>query len=255
MNNKKLIFYSICLSALISTNLLFAKTVNIRKLKDNLNEKNAEITKIGATIRTLEKRLGETNETFIEKNNELKKLDNQIVKLKKELSTSAFEISKSYKTSKKILNHYLLDKIDDRSQDKQLKRKVYLKLLSRKISSLKKAQLSSQNLLNLINDYENSLKQTKQNEESLYQLIVDLENEKKVLGQSYVTKMEDKNELEEALENAIARQRVTKPKRNKKVAHSNIQIDLSNPISNYISLKGSKKGVTYKYNKVSPVYS
>lgn len=231
----------------------------ITKLQDKLNSQSAEVAKIGATIRTIEKRLGETNETYISKTQTLKSLDSKITTLKSNLSKSADEISKSYKLSKKILNQYLLEKIDDKSHDKLLKKKVYFKLLAGNVQKLKKAQASSKNLLEAIQEYEDRSKNARINEETLYNLIVELESQKKLLGTKYISKMEAKNEIEEQLELALARNKAKKSKKTKRkrVVRSNVKIgmEIRNPITNYISVKGSPKGVTYKYNKVTPVKS
>lgn len=259
--NKTRYFISngLLLTLMLSTSVWAKNDKSVRALQDDLNVKTSTISKIGATIRSIEKELGTTNDDYIGKVDELKKVENQIIELKKELSSSAKNISNSYNQTKKILNHYLLEKIDDRGRDKLLKKKVYFKLLMGKMKKLKAAQKTSGELLITINEYDERLKSSKQNEETLYQLIVDLEQKKKVLGQDYISKMEEKNELEEQLENAIARSKVrrTKKKITKTVAHSNIDIDISliNPISSYISVKGSPKGVTYKYDKVAPVVS
>lgn len=249
-------FTNIITLVLTFSSLAYSKT-SVRSLKDKLNSQSADVAKIGATIRTIEKQLGETNDTYINKARNLKNIDSKILILKEDLTKSATEISKSYKISRNILNQYLLDKIDEKSGDKLLKKKVYLKLLAGNVQKLKVAQKSSSELLEAIQEYENRAKSARINEETLYNLIVDLENKKKILGSDYISKMEEKNEIEEQLETAIARQRNKKTNRKKKISRSNISIgmEITNPISNYITLKGSKKGVTYKYNKVEPIKS
>ena len=249
---KKILFLTFTILSLS----LNAKSANISKLKDKISRQSAEVSKIGAQIKSLEKKLGKTNETYMDKTRLLKSLDQKIVQLRNDLSASALDISTSFKSSKKILNHYLLNTVDEYNSDELLKRKIYLKILQSKLSKLKQSQSKSQELLVAINEYEEKLKNVRVNEETLYQLIVDLENKKKNLGQSYITKLDNKNGLEEKLELAVARIRVKK-KTIKKVSRSNVKIKMkfSNPISSYISRKGSSKGVTYKYNKVTPIKS
>lgn len=260
MKSKVLVLFTLAF-LLSGADSSFAKP-SVRKLQDKLNAQSSEVAKIGATIRSIEKQLGETNESYIDKTRALKKLDSKIISLKENLSASASEISKAYKTSKKILNQYLLEKIDDKSEDKLLKKKVYLKLLAGNVSKLKLAQKSSKELLEAIQEYEDRAKNARINEETLYNLIVELENKKKLLGSEYISKMEAKNEIEEQLELAIARKKAKKKKSHRKsrskskaLANANIDIAITNPISNYLSIKGSPKGVTYKYNKVMPVTS
>jgi murein DD-endopeptidase MepM/ murein hydrolase activator NlpD len=261
MNVKNFQKFTVSCGILLSISTLsYSKSkTSVRSLKDKLNTQSADVAKIGATIRTIEKQLGETNDTYINKTRNLKNIDSKILILKENLTKSATEISKSYKVSKNILNQYLLDKIDDKSGDKLLKKKIYFKLLAGNVQKLKVAQNSSSKLLEAIQEYEKRAKSARINEETLYNLIVELENKKKLLGSDYISKMEKKNEMEELLETAIARQKNKKSKSNKrkKVARStvNIGMEITNPISNYINIKGSKKGVTYTYNKVEPIKS
>jgi septal ring factor EnvC (AmiA/AmiB activator) len=131
-----------------------------------------------------------------------------------------------------------------------------MKVLSTKLSELKNAQVSSQKLLVMINEYEENLKAASINEETLYNLILNLERKKESLGQNYISKMEAKNELEEKLAEAVARIKVKKKRRpTKRLARSNKKLDVifDSPIKNYISFKGSKEGVTYKYDQVGPI--
>jgi hypothetical protein len=122
-------FTNIITLVITFSSLAYSKT-SVRSLKDKLNSQSADVAKIGATIRTIEKQLGETNDTYINKARNLKNIDSKILILKEDLTKSATEISKSYKLSRNILNQYLLDKIDEKSGDKLLKKKVYLKLLA-----------------------------------------------------------------------------------------------------------------------------
>jgi len=240
----------------LSNSLIAKKQASISKLKDDLSFQSASVIKLGAKIKSIENELGRMNESYIEKTKKLKDLDSKIINLKKNLSSSALDISISYKASKKILNQFLLDSIDQNNQDELLKEKIYLKVLQKKISKLDQAQKKSKNLLDLIHEYEEKLNNAKLNEEALYQLLVQFESDKKNLSQDYIESMENRNEIEEELELALARLKAKK-KPLKKVARSNVRIDMSfeNPLKKYISRKGSLKGVTYKYNEVSPITS
>jgi len=257
MKMKLLLKFTVTFCFVLTTTSMALSKTSVRALKDKLNTQSADVAKIGATIRTIEKELGKTNDTYINKARNLKNIDSKILVLKESLTHSATEISDSYKLSRNILNQYLLDKIDDKSGDKLLKKKIYFKLLAGNVQKLKIAQKSSRNLLEAIQEYEGRAKNARINEDTLYNLIVELENKKKFLGSDYISKMEAKNEIEEQLETAIARQKSKKSNRKKKVSRSNVKIgmEISNPIANYINIKGSKKGVTYKYNKVEPIKS
>jgi murein DD-endopeptidase MepM/ murein hydrolase activator NlpD len=230
---------------------------SVKTLENNVAKRSREVNQIGAQIKTIEKKLGKTNESYIEKAQQFKLIDTKIATLKSDLSQSARKISSSFKKSRKVLHQYLLESTDQNNSDELLKRKIYLKVIQKRVNDLKQSQIESQKLLVMINDYEENLQRARINEEALYSVIVELEGKKKTLGQSYISKMEDKNELEEQLELAIARKRAKKKKSYKKVSRSKVKIDFDfkNPISGYLSRKGSSQGVTYKYDKVSPVKS
>lgn len=232
---------------------LAKKKVSVKVLKDKLTKQVEEVSKLKAQIHSVEHKLGSMNENYMSKTKEIKALDLKVQQMKDELNQSAFEISKNYEATRKILNHYLLDVDDERSNDKYLKRKIYIKLLQNKISDLQVAQSNSKGLLGTVKEYEDRLEQSKRDEEALYNLLTDLESKKKLLSQKYVSSLENKNEIDETLEEAIARRKVKR--KTKKVARSKISIQLRRPLDNYLSLKGSKKGVTFKFNKVSPVYA
>lgn len=229
------------------------KKESVNSLKDKLAKQVSVTSELGAKIRTIEKDLGGINDDYLVKTKEIKKLDKIIIKMRQNLSHSASDISESYGATKKILNHYLLEIVDDRTQDKLLKRKIYVKLLQKKLEDLTTAQKGSQTLLVTLKEYEDRLDQSKKDEGALYSLLVDLEEQKKSLGQQYVSQLEEKNAYEESLEEAIARRKVRSKKI--RVHRSHIRISLRKPLDSYISAKGSKKGVTFKFNKVAPVYA
>ena len=229
------------------------KKYSVSKLKDKVNQQVSIISNLGAKIRTIEKELGQINDNYLSKTKEIRQIETHINTMRENLSSSAQEISQSYSKTKKILNHYLLELVDEKGQDKYLKRKIYIKLLKQKLADLEQAQGSSQSLLVTLKEYEDRLTQSKRDEGAMYKLLIDLEDEKKRLGQEYISCLEVKNEYEETLEEAIARKKASRKR--SKVARSNVAIDLRRPIDNYTSIKGSKKGVTFKYSKVSPVYA
>lgn len=240
-------------SLLFSQFSLGKETTSISTLKDKLNNQMSVLATLGAEIRSIEDQLGKKNDDYLAKAKEIQRLETHVSQMKENLAASAQEISKNYATTKKILNHYLLDISDEKSQDRLLKKKIYIKLLQNKIKDLQEAQASSHSLLGTVKDYEQRLDESKKDEGALYRLLVDLEDKKKELGQKYVSSLELKNDYEENLEQAIARRQVKKTRR--KVSHSNIDVQLRKPLDHYEGLKGSKKGVTFKYTKVSPVYA
>lgn len=238
------------LSSLASSKTKFGVT----KLKHRLSKQIEEVTSLKAQIRSLESDLGNINDNFLNKTKEISALESKIQKMKEDLSLSAVHISENYEATRKILNHYLIDIDDQKTTDRYLKRKIYVRLLKNKIQDLSVAQEESKQLLETVKEYQDRLTQSKKDESAMYDLLQDLEGKKKLLSQKYVNSLEQKNEIDANLEEAIARQRIKRHKK-KKLSRGNLRINLRRPIDNYTSVKGSKKGVTFKFNKVSPVFA
>jgi murein DD-endopeptidase MepM/ murein hydrolase activator NlpD len=229
------------------------KNQPVNKIQDLLSEQVSEIAGLGAKIRTIEQNLGKNHEDYLRKSKEVKNLEQMVANLRETLSANSQKIDQSRASSEKLLQHYLLEVVDENSEDQLLKKKVYIKLIENKISELDQASKSSSEILVTLNDYEKRLETIKEDESSLYNLIVDLENQKKHLGERYVYVMENKTKYEEYLEEAIARQKASKKTAAPSVADINIK--LRKPLDTYVNFKASDKGVTYLFNSVTPVFA
>lgn len=230
---------------------------NIDKLKDELNSKSFKVTKLAATINSLDKSIGKNNRKYLDKRDQLNKLEAQLIDLQKELTTSADNVSKDYDLVNKIFRQYLLDRIDQEDDNKILKDKIYIQTLSLQLEELNHAQLESNKMLKLVNELTNTLAVIKREEQSIYDLIVELENDKKNKSQDYLNNLESKNTIRERLEKAMAKSRISsklkKSTSEKTYRVSNFKNDLRLPLDGFSSFKGGEKGVTFTFDKVSPV--
>ena len=225
------------------------KSPKASALKNRLADESAAVTKIAAQIKDLEKRLVQSNDTYLESLTKIEELEEKIQNLKSSLSSNANEISSEYKKSQKALNLYLLEAIDEENSEALYHKKIYLELLAKKLKSLKVAETKSNALLETINSYEQQLTDTKASEQEIYDVIVELENKKKVMSQSYVSKLENKNRVESALDKIKA-----KSKAKRKIVSKNIQktfgknlIPMITPIDEYIELVQNKDAIILKY--------
>lgn len=245
------------ISLLISLVFVFnLYAANISRLKDELNSRSFKVTKLAATINSLDKSIGKNNRKYLDKRNELNQLESQLAGLQEELTSSADNVSKDYDLVNKIFRQYLLDRIDQEDDNKILKDKVYIQTLSLQLEELNHAQLESKKMLDKVNLLSSTLTNIKKDEQAIYDLIVELENDKKNKSQEYLNNLESKNTLRERLDKAMAKNRISK--KTKKVSKtyrvSNFKkTDLRLPLDGFNSFKGGKKGVTFTFDKVSPV--
>lgn len=238
-------------------NLIFIFSVSgatkVVKLKDSLNEHSSKIVKIGAEIKTLEKSLSKKNSEYLSSLNRLKKFQTKVEGLMTELKVRQEEISQERQRLKRLAQTYILEK-NDSEDDKSLISTVILEdEITDKLKSLNDLQNENDALVRVIADYSKKLKSVQEQEETLYNLILTLENQKKEASQNYISSLELKNQIEEKLENEIAMQRTSKLKNQSLSKNIDIDFDIILPIKKFTDYKGSKEGVTFKYESTEPL--
>lgn len=240
-------------SLFVGTELSAATKSNVKKLQNELSVHSSEVSKLAAQIKDLDKKLSDTNSSYISRVKTIEKIEKKISYMQTELEKSAAKISSEYQSSQKALNLYLLEASDEENEDSLLHRELYLEVFEQKIEKLKSAQKISNQLLETINLYDQKLTETKSNEEIVYKLIVDLENKKKEISQKYLDTLENKNQLESKLDQVkakkIAYQKVYKDKNSGDL----VKIPMDMPLESFVRAKQSKKGIILKFSEVSPV--
>lgn len=227
------------------------KTKSINKIRDELGAKARKANTLAASIKSLENQIGKANNKYLERNSANRSLEAKAVKLKKGLEQTLVELKKEEEYAKKLASTYALEGQDEEDENALLKRTILLRLAQKRASEYKEVRERAQQLKEAFSIYEQRLAQARSDEESLYSLIVDLENKKKDLSKKYISSMEDKNALEESLENALAKQKVYAAVKKKPIKSTSL--GLIAPLENFVSYKGGKKGVTFKYDKRAPV--
>lgn len=227
------------------------KKLSISKIRDELGDKARKANALAASIKSLEKEIGKANNKYLERNSTNRSLEAKATQLKEGLEESLIELKKEEEYAKKLARTYALEGQDDLDENALLKRTILLRLAQKRASEYKQVKERAQELKEAFSVYEQRLAQARKDEESLYGLIVDLENKKKDLSKQYISSMEIKNELEESLESALAKRKAYRVVK-KKPAKSK-GLSLIAPIESFVSYKGGKKGVTFKYDKRSPI--
>lgn len=254
-NILNLFLYCLCLGVSFSFSNFTYANISIKKIKDDLSQKSENVFKLGAKIRSLEKSLGSKNDDYLANLSKVKKIEDVIGEIRLRLQHNEKSIGKEYSQTKKLWQYYLINQQDQENEDYIFRQRALRQTLNKQITSLKEAKLKSKALINTLASYEQQLADYRTNSNSIYQLILDLENNKKNLSQKYINALEKKNELEEKLEITIAKQKAYQRKQILPVDMNSVPVKLILPLREYTSYKGSKKGMTFKYKNVAPVYA
>lgn len=247
---KKILFITFLF---LSLSISWAKIPSVVKLNQKLSKESAVVSKIAAEIKSLEKTLTKKNDSYLDNVKLIEKLESKVATMQKSLAAQAFGISEQYKKSRKALNLYLLESLDDENKNKLLHKKIYIEILNKKLSALKKAEEQSNSLLATINLYDQKLTKTKSDEEITYQLIMELENKKKLMSQNYISHLETKNRVESTLDQMKAKRRAKakiaggKTRSSKKSKKVDVFIPMKAPLDDYVAMIKKKDAVILKF--------
>lgn len=228
-----------------------APSGSLDKIREALVSKARAADTIAASIKSLEKEIGKVNNKYLERSKQNQSLGEKLEKLKEGLDERLSELSIKEGKAKKIMRLYALEGHDEEDENALLKRTILANLLQKKLDELSSLKQQATSLKTDFEEYDLKLKETRQNEETLYSLIVDLENKKKDLSKKYISSLESKNDLEEKLESALAKQKAYKTIARKKAKAA--LISMLAPLDDFVNYRGSEKGVTFKYDSRSPV--
>lgn len=230
----------------------FGARKNINQMQRNLSNLSSKVNQVAAQIKSLDKRLSKTNDSYLTSVKEIELIEKSLSDLKLGLKDNALKISTNYHKAKKALNLYLLESSDNENDNAVIHKKIYMEVLKKKLVDLQEAQNESNQLLEAITLYDQKLSETKAGEEEIYNLIVELENAKKELSQDYISSLESKNHVEIELDKVKAVQRAAL-KSQPKSLEVNAIIPMSSPIDDYIELKKNKEAIVYKYKNAAAV--
>tara|TARA_B100001971_G_scaffold215195_1_gene260359 strand:+ start:189523 stop:190542 length:1020 start_codon:yes stop_codon:yes gene_type:complete len=244
-----------CLSILILSSFftVASAATKLNGLKDKLNSHSSKIVKLGAQIKSLEKSLTKKNSEYLERLNRLKKFQAKVDELMVDLKARQEEISEERQKLKMAAQTYILEKNDEEDDDSLISRVLLEDQIEHKLAILNDMQKENDSLVEVISQYSAKLNQVKEEEDMLYNLILSLEEQKKETSKEYITNLELKNQLEEKLEAQLAQKKAIA--KNKKVEGANIDLDFNIilPIKKFSDYKGSKEGVTFKYDSTEPL--
>ncbi len=231
----------------------YAKNSKLLNLERELRNKENFIQKISAEITDIENNVGSVNLEYLDKVKIIENLENKINTIEYELDLNAKNISKEYRLSKRALNNYLIERVDNSYENEEIREKIFLSLLQKKLKKLNEIQEQNSNLLSSLNKIEEKLSDAKQEEVKIYDEIVELENTKKEKGQKYISLLEEKNKLADEVEKLILSTKTIK--KQKKTANIISKNKFILPLSDYLNIKKDKKGLSFSYKDVVPLHS
>jgi murein DD-endopeptidase MepM/ murein hydrolase activator NlpD len=248
---KKTYFY---LFLLVFSTSSFGARKNVNTMKTELSNLSSKVNKVAAQIKSLDKRLAKTNDSYLVSVKEIELIEKSLQDLKLGLKSNALKISTNYNNAKKALNLYLLESSDSENDNAVIHKKIYMEVLRKKLVDLQSAQKESNQLLEAISLYDQKLTETKAGEEEIYNLIVELENAKKELSQDYISNLESKNHIEIELDKFKAVQRAKAKQVTKKASPSTkVLIPMTSPLDDYLELKKNKDAMVFKYKNAAAV--
>lgn len=247
----KKFFVLLALVPAISFGAIKAGGESLDQIRDELSKKAGEADKIAASIKTLEKQIGKVNNNYLERVRVNRSLSQKLETLKDSLGKRQEELDSKEAKAQEYARLYALESQDEQDQNALLKKTILSKLLKERIQQLNELKVTARELQDTYESYSVKLDETKANEDNLYSLIVELENKKRNLSQNYISSLDNKNELEEKLENALAKRKAYKVV--KKDSSVIKPIQMIPPIEKFVNYRGGKKGVTFKYESRTPI--
>lgn len=226
----------------------------IIKPQDELARYRTEVMEMGARLSSLEKEIGSKNNLYVSSIEQIRQFESDIKLYKDELKRKQREVSKAQIENKRILQNYLMESENETTEPWQ--RKVHLELFKQAQGKLKTKESELNGFQVKVAEFDEKLGVLKKNEEELAQVIKELEARKKVVMESYLSKVESKKKLEGKVQSAQVHERIAIVKKHMSDAPlvvSKPDRTFSRPVEDYLSFTPSSKGVTFKYQATQPV--
>lgn len=238
------------ISLLFSTHVLSSVPKGIQDLKSKLQQHNSELLELGAMIKSLDHKISNRQQNYLKNLEDIKMISSGLDTIKPLLSVKMKELERLKHNEMKAFQLRVLSEVDNSSEDYLIEKAFLNKQLKKLAREYDRVNKEIIQMKRKTSQYQAQLSSLKQTESSLHQIIFDLENRKKDYGQTYVNKVEIINELEQKVDNTIALTHIES-----KGTQPLFSQRLLLPLKKFLSYKGSKKGVTFKYNESLPVYA
>lgn len=226
-----------------------------KDLSTQLKIQEAKVSKINATINSLDSRLNKNNEIFLKNVKIAELIDKKIQVLENDLKSNDSFLKDKLAQLKKMVYQIYINKLDDEQDFETLIRNDLLKSsINEKKALMEELIEKNRILLTEINDLKGRYSSYKDHENSLILLMDELENKKRDLSLQYLNEIEAK----EALERTVNQVKIASVLKNDSKLKPSIEMQLGAflaPVKNYVKMDPSAKGVTFKFKGQSELVS
>jgi septal ring factor EnvC (AmiA/AmiB activator) len=226
----------------------------VRRPGDELARYRTEVLELGARLSSLEKELGAKNNLYLSSLEQIRRFDADVKLYRDELAKKRREVAGARSDNKRVLQSYLLESENETTEPWQ--RKVHLELLRRAQDKLRRTESELAGYDAKVAEFDEKLGELRKNEEELATVIKELEARKKVVMESYLTKVESKKKAESRVQATKLEARIAVVKKSLSAApviQSKPDRLFSRPVDDYLSFTPSPKGVTFKFAAAQPV--
>jgi septal ring factor EnvC (AmiA/AmiB activator) len=226
----------------------------VRRPGDEFARYRTEVLELGARLSTLEKELGAKNNLYVSSVEQIRQFEGDVELYRDELTTKRKEVLSAQSENKRILQSYLLESENETTEPWQ--KKVHLELLRLAQEKLRQSETELTGYDAKVAEFDEKLVELRRNEEELAAVIGELEARKKVVMESYLTKVESKKKAESRIQSTKLATRIAAVKKELSgapVIQSKPDRIFSRPVDDYMSFAPSPKGVTFKYSATQPV--
>lgn len=217
-------------------------------LQNNLEVQKSKVSKLKASIRSIENEIGKKNSTYLMRLEQLKKLDNIKIEMNNELSFNNDLIDKEQERIRTIVAKLVGNSL---TQDlEQTYEKAVLKnVIEQRAQKLSSYKSNNQNIQDELTKVNQKIEMIKGIEQDLYSAIINMENRKGGLARKYLVELDEKDNLEKQL----SRHQLEVATRKMEIQKNNKKFEL--PIKNYLRYKLERKGMSFIYKGEQAVFA
>lgn len=242
----------VLLTILIS-NFSFAAKVRGKKListlEKNLSVQKDKVSKLKASIHTIENEIGKKNSSYLRRLVQLKKLDGLKAEMKSELIYNSNLADDEVKRINIILAKLVGTALSE-NMEQVYERAVLKDLISVRLGKLNSYKNNNQNIQSELSKVQNKIEMVRGIEQDLFSFIQNMENRKGGLARQYLRELDQKDSLEKRLSKQKLELAAKRMARNRKTKQ---QKSFSAPIKGYSKYRLEKKGISFFYKGTKPI--
>jgi len=239
-------------------------TALIENFKNELSRQDLKLVTLRASIRSLEKKLNQRNNSLLINLSRIKEIDASMVNINETIINNEKDVKKIYEELDIVFKTYLANSIDGNDSTIEVaQNRMLMKILNNKLESLKSELGVAETLRAQLKIMQIKFSKLKEVEKVMEDVLTNLELEKKKLAQNYIKTSQlrdsidyDVNKLDHEIKNKKLPGRNELAISSSLIPESNLNLifgALKAPIEKYVDYEYDKKGVSFKFNKVLPV--